>query len=88
MSENNATQPCTDNYRISRNDSIPESGRRILSVNFDAIVNNEMGTIKGDYDALHDMRVATRRLRMTYDFSRISKIILVISMMPVLPWRK
>jgi CHAD domain-containing protein len=45
-------------------DSIAEASRKMLSRYADSMLANEEGTIAGeDLEALHDMRVATRRIR-------------------------
>ena len=45
-----------------------EAGRKILQVQFTRMLSHENGTILGeDIEELHDMRVATRRMRAGYD---------------------
>jgi CHAD domain-containing protein len=49
---------------LKRTDSIDTASRKIVQSYFDAMLANEKGTIEGeDPEALHDMRVATRRMR-------------------------
>lgn len=48
--------------------ALSEYGRAILRLHFDALLRNEAGTRLGqDILALHDMRVAARRLRAVFD---------------------
>src|SRR5262245_23677932 len=50
-------------------DPMSEAGRRILRFHFEAMLANEAGTLAGeDPEALHDMRVATRRQRAALRF--------------------
>ena len=45
-------------------DSMAGAGRKMLRAYFKSMVDNEAGTLEGvDPEALHDMRVATRRMR-------------------------
>ena len=49
---------------VNADEPMAEAGRKILRFHFDRMVDNEEGTRKGeDIEALHDMRVATRRQR-------------------------
>jgi CHAD domain-containing protein len=49
---------------LAYTDSIETASRKIVSFYFEAMVDNEKGTLEGeDPEALHDMRVATRRMR-------------------------
>ena len=49
-------------------DPMGEAGRRIMYLHFQRMCQNEAGTRAGeDSEALHDMRVATRRMRAAYD---------------------
>jgi triphosphatase len=49
---------------VTADELMAEAGRKILRFHFDRMVDNEDGTRKGeDIEALHDMRVATRRQR-------------------------
>jgi CHAD domain-containing protein len=46
-------------------DMMSEAGRKILRFHFERMLKNERGTREGiDIEALHDMRVATRRMRV------------------------
>ncbi len=48
-------------------DSMAEAGRKILTLHFGRMLANEEGTRLGeDPEALHDMRVATRRMRAAF----------------------
>jgi CHAD domain-containing protein len=61
-----APRPSADKREIGlkRTDSIDTASRKIVQSYFDAMLANEKGTIEGeDPEALHDMRVATRRMR-------------------------
>jgi CHAD domain-containing protein len=47
---------------------MPEAGRKVLYLHFARMLANEAGTRLGeDPEALHDMRVATRRMRAAFD---------------------
>ena len=49
---------------LAADDPMSEAGRKVLSVHFNRMLANETGTRLGeDPEALHDMRVATRRMR-------------------------
>ncbi|MCX7668622.1 MAG: CHAD domain-containing protein, partial [Anaerolineae bacterium] len=49
---------------ITATDPMAEAGRKVLAVHFGRMLANEEGTRLGeDPEALHDMRVATRRMR-------------------------
>lgn len=49
-------------------DPMAEAGRKVLRYHFAIMVANEAGTIQGkDIEALHDMRVATRRMRAAFE---------------------
>lgn len=53
---------------VERNDAISEAARKILRFQFAQMLLNEEGTRLGeDIEALHDMRVATRRMRAALD---------------------
>jgi CHAD domain-containing protein len=48
-------------------DAMSEAGRRIIRFHFGRMLDNEAGTRQGDdIEALHDMRVATRRMRAAF----------------------
>jgi CHAD domain-containing protein len=54
-----------DAIGIAPTDSLTEAGRKVMSQHFARMLVNEDGTRQGeDPEALHDMRVATRRLRV------------------------
>jgi CHAD domain-containing protein len=49
-------------------DTLAEAGRKVLLYNFAAMLSHEVGTRQGlDPEELHDMRVATRRMRAAFD---------------------
>ena len=49
-------------------DTLAEAGRKIMLAQFAEMLHHEAGTRLGeDIEALHDMRVATRRLRAAFD---------------------
>jgi CHAD domain-containing protein len=50
-------------YNIDANASFVRAGCVALRTQVDAMFDNLDGTLAGDIDALHDMRVASRRLR-------------------------
>jgi len=53
---------------ILPDDTLAEAGRKIFLVQFAVMLKNETGTRLGeDIEALHDMRVATRRMRAAFD---------------------
>jgi CHAD domain-containing protein len=57
-------EPKPKRLPIEPADSIAEASRKMLSRYADSMLANEEGTIEGeDPEALHDMRVATRRIR-------------------------
>jgi len=52
---------------VQLRDTIAEAGRKILIFHFQRMLQNETGTRLGeDSEALHDMRVATRRMRAAF----------------------
>ncbi|MBI3243938.1 MAG: CHAD domain-containing protein [Chloroflexi bacterium] len=52
---------------VRASESIAEAGRKILRFHFERMLANEEGTRDGsDIEALHDMRVATRRQRAAF----------------------
>ncbi len=54
--------------RLLTDDPMPEAGRKILRRHFHRMLQNEAGTRQGeDIEALHDMRVATRRMRAAFE---------------------
>jgi CHAD domain-containing protein len=53
---------------VLHEDPMPEAGRKVLYLHFTRMLANEAGTRLGeDLEALHDMRVATRRMRAAFD---------------------
>ena len=53
---------------ILSEDSFAEAGRKVMRYHFAEMLRQESGTRLGeDIEALHDMRVATRRLRAAFD---------------------
>jgi len=56
------------NPGIKADDSMAEAGRKILRFHFARMIAHEEGTRLGeDIEELHDMRVATRRMRAAFD---------------------
>ena len=56
------------NPGIEENDSMAEAGRKILRFHFAHMLAHEEGTRNGqDIEELHDMRVATRRMRAAFE---------------------
>ncbi len=52
---------------LTREDSLSEAFRKTLSFHFERMLEHEPGTRAGeDIEALHDMRVATRRMRAAF----------------------
>lgn len=57
-----------ESLRLTPDDPLSEAGRKVMHLHFQSMVNNEAGTRQGvDIEALHDMRVATRRLRAAFE---------------------
>jgi len=53
---------------MSRDDSLAEAGRKVMRYHFARMLSYEEGTRLGeDIEDLHDMRVATRRLRASFE---------------------
>jgi CHAD domain-containing protein len=53
-----------DEVGMQAKDAIAEAGRKVMLFHFARLLSHETGTRQGeDIEALHDMRVATRRLR-------------------------
>lgn len=48
---------------ITPDDPMAEAGRKAMRFHFDRMLLNEPGVRQGDVEAVHDMRVATRRMR-------------------------
>lgn len=72
-----ATPPAEDEVEMVRpggekiglepDDSLAEAGRKVLAYHFARMLKHEPGTRQGeDIEALHDMRVATRRMRAAF----------------------
>jgi len=56
--------PVRDQIGLEPTDTLAEAGRKVLSFYFGQMLTHEPGTRLGnDIEAVHDMRVATRRLR-------------------------
>lgn len=59
--------PMRDEIGLEPTDSLAEAGRKVLSFLFGRMLTHEPGTRLGsDIEALHDMRVATRRMRAAF----------------------
>ncbi|MFN8458112.1 MAG: CHAD domain-containing protein [Anaerolineae bacterium] len=59
--------PVRDEIGLEATDSLAEGGRKVLSFLFGRMLTHEPGTRLGsDIEALHDMRVATRRMRAAF----------------------
>ncbi len=53
---------------ITLDDSLAEAGRKVWLYHFAVMLSHEQGTLLGeDIEELHDMRVATRRMRSAFD---------------------
>ncbi|MFZ2098102.1 MAG: CHAD domain-containing protein [Anaerolineales bacterium] len=53
---------------INPDDTLAEAGRKVWLYHFALMINHEEGTLRGDdNEELHDMRVATRRMRSAFD---------------------
>jgi CHAD domain-containing protein len=53
---------------VEPDDSLAEAGRKVLRYHFAQMLLHERGTIQGkDIEELHDMRVATRRMRAAFE---------------------
>ncbi len=53
---------------LTASDTFAEAGRKVMRYHFAQMLKNEEGTRLGaDIEALHDMRVATRRLRAAFE---------------------
>ena len=56
-----------DTIGMQPDDPLAEAGRRVLRYHFERMLLHEPGTRQGtDIEALHDMRVATRRMRSAF----------------------
>ncbi len=59
--------PVRETIGLEATDSLAEAGRKVLSFHFGRMLAHESGTRRGDdIEALHDMRVATRRMRAAF----------------------
>ena len=57
-----------DTIGVNADDSLAEAGRKVWLYHFAIMLSHEQGTIVGeDIEELHDMRVATRRMRSAFD---------------------
>jgi CHAD domain-containing protein len=66
-SEGEPTEKKVEAPKISADEPMSEAGRKILYTHFCRMFENEEGTRLGeDPEALHDMRVATRRMRAAF----------------------
>ncbi|GAB4422972.1 MAG: hypothetical protein Kow0031_01220 [Anaerolineae bacterium] len=60
--------PVRKSVGLQATDSFAEAGRKVLSFHFARMLKHEPGTRLGnDIEELHDMRVATRRMRAAFD---------------------
>ena len=61
------SSPAKPTFLLDADMSLGEAARAALALQFDQMIANEAGTIRGDDpEALHEMRVATRRLRAAF----------------------
>ncbi len=62
-----APSPPAEIPPLAADDPMSEAGRKVLAIHFGRMLANEPGTRLGeDPEALHDMRVATRRMRAAF----------------------
>jgi CHAD domain-containing protein len=62
-----AVDPPPRSPGVTPDDTMAEAGRKVLRLHFDRMLANDPGTREGtDIEALHDMRVATRRMRAAF----------------------
>lgn len=65
--EKAALTPIQAKMGLEPTDSMAEAGRKVLAFHFEHMLKHEAGTRLGeDIEELHDMRVATRRLRAAF----------------------
>ncbi len=65
ISSAGASSNLSETPGVQPDDLMSEVGRKILHFHFELMLKNERGTREGvDIEALHDMRVATRRMRV------------------------
>ena len=58
---------------VGANDSMAQAAQKILAFQFDRVEKHEAGTLEGtDTEELHDMRVATRRMRAAFPASALA----------------
>ncbi|HEY8461834.1 MAG TPA: CHAD domain-containing protein [Blastocatellia bacterium] len=53
-----------DKRELPRSESVEQLARRILTDLHQTIISHESGSLAGDVDSIHDMRVTIRRLRV------------------------
>jgi CHAD domain-containing protein len=59
--------PVRDTIGLESTDSLAEAGRKVLEFHFGRMLTHEPGTrLDSDMEAVHDMRVATRRMRAAF----------------------
>jgi CHAD domain-containing protein len=56
--------------RVRPTDPLPEAGRAIMAFHFARLRKHEKAAARGDADGIHDMRVATRRIRAAFRIVR------------------
>lgn len=62
-----------DSTGVRPDDPLAEAGRRVLRYHFERMLLHEPGTREGaDIEALHDMRVATRRMRSAFRLFKLA----------------
>jgi CHAD domain-containing protein/uncharacterized protein YjbK len=69
VSENSLAEayPVRNSIGLEPPDTLAEAGRKVLGFHFARMLQHEPGTRQGDdIEALHDMRVATRRMRAAF----------------------
>lgn len=65
--EHASPTPTLKSAGVTPDDTMAEAGRKVLRLHFKRMLANEPGTREGvDIEALHDMRVATRRMRAAF----------------------
>ena len=58
---------------VTSTDTLAEAGRKVMRFQFARMINNESGARQGDdLEKLHDMRVATRRMRAAFEVFEIA----------------
>lgn len=67
VKKNERLYPTRKKIGVEPTDSFAEAGRKVLSFHFARMLKHEPGTRSGkDIEALHNMRVATRRMRAAF----------------------